>query len=315
MKGYIAGIRELVGRRTVIQCAASIICVDRQGRILLGKRTDNHLWGYSGGSVEIDERVEDCARRELQEETGLAAEEIEFFCVNSGPETHYVYPNGDEVSNVEIVYLCRKYHGELRPQEAEIEELRFFDPAEIDPEMISPPIRPVVDRYLRQCGDSLKLRNMTGIYLSCNGRMLLLFRQGGKVVNNQWIASAGGHFRKDELNDPKACVLRELKEELGLEERDLTDLKMRYIGLRHVGGEIRQNYYFFANLKPEHYSLFTSNEGRCRWVEYPDIMSYEMPLTARYVMEHYLRTGQHTNELYSAVCDGKDFRFVPLREA
>ena len=149
MTGYISEMRKLVGHRTIIQCAASIICVDDQGRILLGKRTDNHLWGYSGGSVEIDEPVEDCARRELQEEMGLTAEEIEFFCINSGPETHYIYPNGDEVSNIEVVYLCRKYHGTVQPQAAEMEELRFFRPAEISISMISPPIRTVIDRFLK----------------------------------------------------------------------------------------------------------------------------------------------------------------------
>ena len=148
MTGYIMEMRKLVGHRTLIQCAASILCVDGQGRLLLGKRTDNHLWGYSGGSVEIDEPVEACAKRELLEEMGLTAERLEFFCVNSGPETHYVYPNGDEVSNVEIVYLCRQYHGEMRPQASEIEELRFFAPEEIDLAMVSPPIRPVLRRYL-----------------------------------------------------------------------------------------------------------------------------------------------------------------------
>ena len=161
----------------------------------------------------------------------------------------------------------------------------------------------------------MKLRNMTGIYLSCNGQMLLLYREGGRVVTNQWVASAGGHFEKDELNDPKACVLRELKEELGLTEDDLTDLRMRYIGLRNVNGEIRQNYYFFADLKPEHYERLSSNEGKCRWVDLPDVMSYDMPLTAGYVMDHYLRTGRHTDCLYAAISDGKGFQFVELREA
>lgn len=161
----------------------------------------------------------------------------------------------------------------------------------------------------------MKLRNMTGIYLSCNGKMLLLYRQGGRVVTDRWVASAGGHFEKDELNDPKACVLRELKEELNLTEDDLTDLRMRYIGLRNVNGEIRQNYYFFANLKPERYALFCSNEGRCRWVDYENIMKYDMPLTAQYVMEHYLQTGCHTEILYVAVCEGAGFRFCELTEA
>ena len=161
----------------------------------------------------------------------------------------------------------------------------------------------------------MKLRNMTGIYLSCNGQMLLLYRQGGRVVSEQWVASAGGHFEKDELNDPKACVLRELEEELNLKEDDLENLKMRYIGLRRVNGEIRQNYYFFADLKPERYGQFSSKEGKCRWVDYAEIMEYDMPLTARYVMEHYLQTGRYTDALYSAVCDGTGFRFTELAES
>ena len=161
----------------------------------------------------------------------------------------------------------------------------------------------------------MKLRNMTGIYLSCKGQMLLLYRQGGRVVSNQWIASAGGHFEPEELNDPKACVLRELKEELNLTEDDLTGMRMRYIALRNTKGEIRQNYYFFADLKPEHYSLFTSNEGKCRWVDYADIMNYDMPLTARYVMDHYLRVGKYTDDLYGGVYDGTDYHFTEIRES
>jgi ADP-ribose pyrophosphatase YjhB (NUDIX family) len=120
MSGYIEGLRKIVGHRTLIHCAASIICVNDKGQLLLGKRTDNHLWGYSGGAVEIDERVEDCARRELFEEMRLTAGKLELFYINSGPETHYVYPNGDEVSNIEIIYLCRDYSGEPFPQEEEI---------------------------------------------------------------------------------------------------------------------------------------------------------------------------------------------------
>ncbi len=152
MSGYISDMRKLVGHRTLIQCAASVICVDGNGRLLLGKRTDNHLWGYAGGSLEIDEKVEDCAKRELFEETGIIADELEFFYISSGKETHYVYPNGDEVSNVEIIYICRSFHGELTPQADEIEELSFFAPQDISLDMISPPIRPVFSRYFEVYG-------------------------------------------------------------------------------------------------------------------------------------------------------------------
>ena len=59
-----------------------------------------------------------------------------------------------------------------------------------------------------------KLRNMTAIYLLQGDKILLLYREGSKVVNHLWTGSAGGHFEPYELNDPTACVLRELKEEL-----------------------------------------------------------------------------------------------------
>ena len=146
--GYIMNLREHVGHAPLLQCAGSIIIENEKGEILLGRRTDNHLWGYAGGSVELGESVEECARRELFEETGLTAGKMELFMVNSGPETHYIYPNGDEVYNVEIIYLCRDYTGEPKRQEEEIDELRFFALEEISLEMISPPIRPVFRRFL-----------------------------------------------------------------------------------------------------------------------------------------------------------------------
>ena len=150
MSDYIFEMRKLVGHRTIMQCAASIVSIDEQGRLLLGKRSDNHKWGYSGGAVEIDEHVEDCARRELLEEMGLIADELEFFCVNSGPEAHYVYPNGDEVSNFEIVYICLKWHGELKASDGEMMELKFFSLDEIDLTEISPPIRHVVAKMIER---------------------------------------------------------------------------------------------------------------------------------------------------------------------
>ena len=159
-----------------------------------------------------------------------------------------------------------------------------------------------------------KLRNMTAIYLFRDNKILLLYREGGSVVNEVWTGSAGGHFEKNELNDAKACVLRELNEELGLQPEDIEGLSLRYIALRHTKGEIRQNYYFFAELKEHVDENLNSNEGTCRWFSLDEIDTLEMPLSAKYVMEHYCKVGYMTDALYVGVAGPDKAEFCELRE-
>ena len=159
-----------------------------------------------------------------------------------------------------------------------------------------------------------KLRNMTSIYITKGDEMLLLFRQCGRVVSDTWVGSAGGHFEENELNDPRACVLRELKEELGISESGIRNLLLRYITLRRIKGEIRQNYYFFAELDNEVGDYIVSTEGISRWFTFSELSALEMPYTAKFVVEHYLRIGRRTNDMYVGVADGKRVDFTELPE-
>lgn len=147
MSSYIMDLRKIVGHRPLLQVGASVIVEDKEGRILLQLRSDNHCWGYAGGSVELDEDVEEAAKRELFEETGLVAKELTLFGVFSGKDTHYVYPNGDEVSNVDIVYICKDYSGDLLCQEGEVDALKFF-PIDQIPDNISKPIEKQLKQYI-----------------------------------------------------------------------------------------------------------------------------------------------------------------------
>lgn len=149
MSEYIMDLRKIVGHRPLLQVGAGVIIVDSENRILLQLRSDNHCWGYAGGSVEIDEVVEDAAKRELYEETGLLAESLELFGIFSGKDLHYVYPNGDEVSNIDIVYVCKNFKGKLQCRAGEVLELKFFSVDEI-PQNISKPNRKVLDKWISQ---------------------------------------------------------------------------------------------------------------------------------------------------------------------
>ena len=161
---------------------------------------------------------------------------------------------------------------------------------------------------------SIKLRNMTAVYLMKDNQFLLLYRQGGKVVNEVYTGTAGGHFEKDELGDPTACLLREMKEEIGLTEDMVENLKLRYVAARYTKGEIRQNFYYFAEISAETAEVIASNEGALRWVNFEDALNLEMPFCAKFAIEHYLKIGRYDDLLYGGMATQTDLVFAPMSE-
>lgn len=157
----------------------------------------------------------------------------------------------------------------------------------------------------------MKLRNMTSLYLVREDAILCLYRVGSRVVSNKYIGSAGGHFEPEELNDPRRCVLRELREELGLAEEDLEGLSLRYITHRLMGSEIRQNYYYFARLREER--TLSSTEGQLRWIPFGEFEALPMPTSAKHMILHYLKEGRRTDHLYCGVTEEAGTDFVVMR--
>ena len=158
----------------------------------------------------------------------------------------------------------------------------------------------------------IRLRNMTSLYLVSDTGILCLYRIGSRVANHKYIGSAGGHFEPEELNDPRKCVLREMKEELGLLESDIENLTLRYITHRLTGGEIRQNYYYFARLKEDR--AISSTEGTLKWVSYDGIPDLHMPVSAKHMILHYIREGRFNDTLYAGITQKQGTNFVPLEE-
>ena len=158
----------------------------------------------------------------------------------------------------------------------------------------------------------IRLRNMTSLYLYDENGILCLYRIGSRVANQRYIGSAGGHFEKEELNNPKACVLREMQEELGLQSSDVEDLHLRYITHRLKDGEIRQNYYYFARLKEP--KALTSTEGNLRWVPYEEVSQLHKPVSAKHMILHFIRQGRFDHQLYCGITEETGTRFVPMTE-
>jgi 8-oxo-dGTP pyrophosphatase MutT (NUDIX family) len=124
--GYVSDLRKKVGHMPCVVAFSVMVLIDGQNNLLLEERSDDGYWDFPGGSIEINETAEDAARRELKEETGIAVKDITLLGVYSGLITYYKYHNGDEVSGVDLVYLCRKFDGVLFPQKEEVRKLVWF---------------------------------------------------------------------------------------------------------------------------------------------------------------------------------------------
>ena len=126
MEDYLKELRKRTNHMPLLLPHSVVVLFNDKGEVLLEERSDDGFFDFPGGGIDLKEKAEDAAKRELVEETGLIADELELFKVYSGEITHYVYFNGDEIYGIDLVYICRNYHGTLKPQPEEVKSLKFY---------------------------------------------------------------------------------------------------------------------------------------------------------------------------------------------
>lgn len=116
-------IRKQVGHDPVQLNFAAACVLDAQGRVLIQRRSDDTLWCFPGGTVELGESVEDAVLREVAEETGLRVEVAAVLGVYS--RYWHKYPNGDIAQPITTFVQCRITGGTLSSTDPETLDLRF----------------------------------------------------------------------------------------------------------------------------------------------------------------------------------------------
>jgi 8-oxo-dGTP diphosphatase len=126
----ISNMRSRIGHAPYIGVGSVGILSDDQGRLLVGRRTDNGEWSFPGGYCNLGENAAHTVVREVWEETGLQVEPARLMGIIS-PRAAWVYPNGDATQAVVSVFRCRLLGGTLQADQVETSQLAWLSPHEV----------------------------------------------------------------------------------------------------------------------------------------------------------------------------------------
>ena len=126
------------------------IMILKNGKVLLGKRNEDPEKASSllhgegtftcpGGKLDFGERIVDAARREVMEETGINAKDLQVISVTNEivPDAHFVT----------IGFLCKNFAGEPKVMEPEeITEWKWFSLDQL-PKPLFVPTEKLINNY------------------------------------------------------------------------------------------------------------------------------------------------------------------------
>ena len=107
-----------------------VVIINSDGKVLVGKRTGSHAQKYAipGGHLELGETFEQCAIREVKEETNLDINNPIVIGITNNLETY----KEEGKHYISVVVLVKEYSGKLQLMEPEkCEEWIWCKPNEV----------------------------------------------------------------------------------------------------------------------------------------------------------------------------------------
>jgi ADP-ribose pyrophosphatase YjhB (NUDIX family) len=133
-ESYVGKIRKAVGDMVLIVTAVRAVILDKEGKVLLIKRSDNGTWALPAGAQELGESITDCLYREVREETGLEVVSAEAVSLYTHPKYNYTTVYGKHYQNFALAFKVTEWRGSLLTQTTENTDARFY-PLDALPEL------------------------------------------------------------------------------------------------------------------------------------------------------------------------------------
>ncbi len=123
------------------EVSVGALILNERNRLLLCHHTyrREYPWGMPGGDIHPGEDPAEAVRRELWEETGLQADQVDLLLIENSP--HY--------RHLSLTYLCQGVRGEFVPNE-EVSRIAYFDLTALPPFL--PAQRQTIERALARLG-------------------------------------------------------------------------------------------------------------------------------------------------------------------
>ncbi|MEY9872469.1 8-oxo-dGTP pyrophosphatase MutT (NUDIX family) [Streptacidiphilus sp. MAP12-33] len=122
---FVRDLRHHVGHAPLPLSGIVAVILDDHDRLLLTHRADTRRWALLGGILEPGEEPADGVVREALEETGVRVVPERLAAVRASEELT-VYPNGDQVRYLSLVFRCRYVDGEARVNDDESLDVGWF---------------------------------------------------------------------------------------------------------------------------------------------------------------------------------------------
>ncbi|WP_133544277.1 NUDIX domain-containing protein [Microbacterium sp. BK668] len=134
---FILSLREKVGHDPLPLVGVTAVVV-HEGRVILGRRSDNGALTPVTGIVDPGEEPADAAVRETLEEAGVQARALRLALVHQVPRV--TYGNGDQADYLDLTFLCEWISGDPYPADGEMSEVGWYDLDDL-PELELPDMR------------------------------------------------------------------------------------------------------------------------------------------------------------------------------